>query len=77
MCCRCHGPDGMQICIVWKQGGFDGLLKFLYFTFGNDKCLDTIFCLAEELVGEKKDNICHSSDISILSLSMLEIRKRC
>ena len=36
-----------------------------------------IFCLAEELTGENKDNICQRSDASFLSPSMSEVRKSC
>ena len=36
-----------------------------------------IFCLAEELTGENKDNICQRSDASFLSPSTSEVRKSC
>ena len=36
-----------------------------------------IFCLAEELVGEDKENICQRSDASFLSPSTSEVRKSC
>ena len=36
-----------------------------------------IFCLAEELTGENKENICQRSDASFLSPSTSEVRKTC
>ena len=36
-----------------------------------------IFCLAEELTEENKDNICQRSDASFLSPSTSEVRKSC
>ena len=36
-----------------------------------------IFCLAGELTGENKDNICQRSDASFLSPSTSEVRKSC
>ena len=36
-----------------------------------------IFCLAEELTGENKENICQRSDASFLSPSTSEVRKSC
>ena len=36
-----------------------------------------IFCLAEELTGGNKDNICQRSDASFLSPSTSEVRKSC
>ena len=36
-----------------------------------------IFCLAKELTGENKDNICQRSDASFLSSSTSEVRKSC
>ena len=36
-----------------------------------------IFCLAEELAGENKENICQRSDASFLSPSTSEVRKSC
>ena len=36
-----------------------------------------IFCLAEELTEENKDNICQRSDASFLSSSTSEVRKSC
>ena len=36
-----------------------------------------IFCLAEKLTGENKDNICQRSDVSFLSPSTSEVRRNC
>ena len=38
---------------------------------------ESVFCLAEELAGENKENICQRSGASFLSPSTSEVRKIC
>ena len=38
---------------------------------------ESVFCLAEELAGENKENICQRSGASFLSPSTSEVRKSC